>query len=144
MQWHVLQTFQDPHLFIYIWQHSTFPCLVLTIKLWVEWLVKVGFSSKQIYSSYFTKQTTIPIILQIRGHLCSVLVHPDFLWPQLVNVSVGLNIFPQMLLSSCHRIGRWHMGIQIDYFLLNAFLEGNTSMKSKCLLTLSEILVAND
>ena len=45
---------------------------MLTIKLWVAESLKINFNSKQIYSSYFTKQTIIPIILQVPGHLLNI------------------------------------------------------------------------
>ena len=69
MPWHVLPAFQNPH-FLRHWRPMiTFLCLMHTIKPWVAGWVKMDFITKQIYSSYFTKQTTVPIILQVPGHL---------------------------------------------------------------------------
>ena len=81
-------------IFICIWWSVIiFPCLTLTIKVWVagswKWASAAKKStpgnlrSKPLYPS-FCKSLTI----------CSILVLPNFLWPQLVNVSVDLNIFP--------------------------------------------------
>ena len=114
------------HIFICIWRLIiTFSCSMFTAKLWVARSVKMGFSSKQIYFSYFTKQTTMPIILQVPRYLFKI--DPSRLF----------------MTTAGHRTDRCLVGMQIYYLLLSFFFQESVMMKAVCLVTLLECLFAS-